>query len=84
MLGCLAGRNEAAEMLFRVFVLRHLDAFRVTRRRRRSLDHLARPLSGLGEKAGINSVSGMLRQYFFGISARIASRFARAGLKVAR
>ncbi len=31
---------------------------------------------------GIAAVSGMLCQYFFGISARIAARLVRAGLKV--
>lgn len=33
-------------------------------------------------RAGIAAVSGMLRQYFFGISARMAVVFSRAGLKV--
>ena len=32
--------------------------------------------------AGIAAVSGRLRQYFFGISARVCTRFSRAGLKV--
>ena len=33
-------------------------------------------------RAGIAAVSGMFRQYFRGISARMASRLSRAGLKV--
>jgi hypothetical protein len=32
---------------------------------------------------GISAVSGRLRQYFRGISARIAPGFSRAGLKMA-
>ena len=31
-------------------------------------------------RPGIAAVSGMLRQYFFGISARMAVGFTRAGL----
>ena len=33
-------------------------------------------------RSGMAAVSGMLCQYFFGISARIAFRLVRAGLKV--
>ena len=47
----------------------------------RAIIALVRPAAAR-TRAGIAAVSGMLRQYFFGISARIAFRLVRAGLKV--
>jgi hypothetical protein len=35
-------------------------------------------------RRAIAAVSGRLRQYLFGISARVAATFARAGLNMAR
>ena len=54
----------------------------VRRRLRHHLPRARHPPRRAGR--GSASASGRLCQYFFGISARIASRFARAGLKVAR